>query len=613
MRISPQSIGPQATPTISGLSRQVVVNVRDSGALGDVLFLSDAAMTAASAVFTSASASFTSADVGKRIAVVGAGAAGVTLWVSIASVQSATSITLSATASTTVSGAVAAYGTDDTAAFQNTLTVLGLRGHGTLHTPEGSYFISTGLVPPNNIRMVGAGMYGSVLVGTPACTDSVIQRHPTTTLPTSTSAPMTGVHMSDFAIDGSLMPTSEPWGGGKGLFFQWLQDCSFARMFIHDTPASCFGNDYQRRVNYHACHAVNSGRGAPVGTGSYPGGNGFGFGTGGWADESWYCSDCWAEGCFYGGYVAEAVNNANLSKYMEFHNCRASGNQFGFRFEGPGTAATGTGWAKLIGCSAVSNTKDGIGVSAGCPEIIIADAICELNGTNGIYIDNPASYGVDIHDCTVNNNSNHGIWATCGYLQAHHNRVFANGHYGILSDSYNSKGRITIDFNHVYNNGQLGGTNDGIRVTPNAAITEVRLQGNRCFDDQGTKTQRYGIITTGANLDYLYIIDNDLAGNLTGALLHTSTGTHDVIRGNMGYNPVGVLGPPVVPATTVALLNPYSVDCTVYIQPNGATISAISIAGTATGATSGAFRVPAGQTITLAYTVATPSWVWIGD
>lgn len=77
-----------------------------------------------------------------------------------------------------------------------------------------------------------------------------------------------------------------------------------------------------------------------------------------------------------------------------------------------------------------------------------------------------------------------------------------------------------------------------------------------------------------------------------------------------GYNPVGGIAPPAIPASTVALTNPFGVDCMVTVF--GGTVSAITISGTVTGLTSGAFRVPAGQTITLTYTV-TPSWSWFGD
>lgn len=81
-------------------------------------------------------------------------------------------------------------------------------------------------------------------------------------------------------------------------------------------------------------------------------------------------------------------------------------------------------------------------------------------------------------------------------------------------------------------------------------------------------------------------------------------------KNNPGYNPVGALTPPSIPTSTTPLTNPFSVDCTVHIT--GGTVSAIAIGGTATGLTSGTFRVPCYQTITLTYSVA-PTWTWFGD
>ena len=82
------------------------------------------------------------------------------------------------------------------------------------------------------------------------------------------------------------------------------------------------------------------------------------------------------------------------------------------------------------------------------------------------------------------------------------------------------------------------------------------------------------------------------------------------ISGNPGYNPVGPLTAPGVPATTVAYTNPFGVACAVFIT--GGTVTAVAIGGTSTGLTSGMFRVPAGQTIKLTYSSA-PTWTWFGD
>ena len=89
-----------------------------------------------------------------------------------------------------------------------------------------------------------------------------------------------------------------------------------------------------------------------------------------------------------------------------------------------------------------------------------------------------------------------------------------------------------------------------------------------------------------------------------------------VIRNNKGYNPVGnapinsYISTPASIGSGVAYTNPLGIDCMVYVT--GGTVSAIAIGGTPTGLTSGAFFLPAGESITLTYTAA-PTWVWVGS
>jgi hypothetical protein len=88
------------------------------GAKGDGAKLQDGFINAGQSTFVSPSASFTAADKGKPIAIVGAAVSGTDLSTTIAKVASATSVILADSALTTVSGAAAYYGTDDTAALR---------------------------------------------------------------------------------------------------------------------------------------------------------------------------------------------------------------------------------------------------------------------------------------------------------------------------------------------------------------------------------------------------------------------------------------------------------------------------------------------------------------
>lgn len=67
---------------------------------------------------------------------------------------------------------------------------------------------------------------------------------------------------------------------------------------------------------------------------------------------------------------------------------------------------------------------------------------------------------------------------------------------------------------------------------------------------------------------------------------------------------------PAMPATTVPVTNDNAKAVTVYIRSG--TVTNITVAGTALGFTSGAFRVNPGDTIAITYSVA-PTWFWYGD
>lgn len=73
------------------------------------------------------------------------------------------------------------------------------------------------------------------------------------------------------------------------------------------------------------------------------------------------------------------------------------------------------------------------------------------------------------------------------------------------------------------------------------------------------------------------------------------------------------LSAPAVPATTVPAVNNYHGTVDVTISANGATITNVSVNGVTVGTGAGTYSVPAHGTISIAYTVATPTWTWAGS
>lgn len=154
--------------TMSSLatSQFPVIDMRSQGVVGDGQTLTTCSIAAGSAALTCTGASFSSASVGKLIGVSSAGASAAYLNTTIASVQSATQLTLATAATTTVSsGGSIWYGTDNTAAFcsavgcnsPTTPNVFGSQEPGRVFIlPHGTYLVSGTTYLHNNDNLVNA-------------------------------------------------------------------------------------------------------------------------------------------------------------------------------------------------------------------------------------------------------------------------------------------------------------------------------------------------------------------------------------------------------------------------------------------------------------------------
>lgn len=127
-------------------------SIKDYGAVGDAVLLTDGVATASDATFTSATANFTSADIGKPIAVF-TDATGVgPEFTTIASINSTTSVELTDALTTSKTSCRFVYGTDDTTAFQNALD-----DQIKIFVPEGGYVVTDEIVYSNGSGLIGVG------------------------------------------------------------------------------------------------------------------------------------------------------------------------------------------------------------------------------------------------------------------------------------------------------------------------------------------------------------------------------------------------------------------------------------------------------------------------
>lgn len=135
----------------------------------------------------------------------------------------------------------------------------------------------------------------------------------------------------------------------------------------------------------------------------------------------------------------------------------------------------------------------------------------------------------------------------------------------------------------------------------NTSPTAIRANGLEAISNGGVGI-RFGAV---ADANVSRIQNVRLNGNTTAAIQVNAT--------NYAAAPANVAAP-AVPATTVALTNPFGFDARVCVTP-GASTCAVTLDGVATGVTlasSGVgqqFMVPGTGTIALAFT-STPSWTW---
>jgi len=151
-------------------------------------------------------------------------------------------------------------------------------------------------------------------------------------------------------------------------------------------------------------------------------------------------------------------------------------------------------------------------------EGLIADNQIRNAGKSGIWI-GPSPY-CNIENNRVYNSGEYGInvQGNSRGSQIIGNKVMSSGYDGIrLHDAHNS----VIEGNICLNNGQAGSGYSGIHLEDYA--NGCVIVGNRCYDDQDTKTQDYGISVEGS-CTYVRIKGNICRGNKTANYNITSSG-----------------------------------------------------------------------------------------
>lgn len=520
----------------------LVFNVRDYGAVGNYKTFATGGMTATSAVFTDATnGSFTSANIGQLVTVAGAGAAGVDLSTTISSITSSTVVVLAVAASTTVSAASYGYGTSDSTAINAAVTAAGSVG-GSVYLPPGGYCLSAVVVPANNVSLVGAGIGNTILY--PFGTVAAVQ------LQASSGSPLANFAMAHLTIDG-VRQAGAYNVATKGIFIQYTSHMTLEDLVVQNCVATGIGTDFLAAGStIHNCRAINNGRLNHAGANG-AGANGIGIGTGGYTVEDWVVSDCFASGNGRYGIMMECQFPAlaTMSYGMRISNCYSTGN---FNHGYGDAGGNGAIWT---GCIAYNNAFDGFSIDNGT---IGATAQPSANSTySGCVAISNARYGFS-YQPTANNaqsvagGGNHSYRGCKSFLNtslgfninsaASHPvsgmtytdcEAFSNGASGLQVQAASND--IIISGCKFNANGQTSSTSK-VGILIGAAVTGLQISGCRCYDDNGTQKQAYGIqVATSITVTTAQLVNNDLRGNLTGSFNMLGTWASAILDNNAGY------------------------------------------------------------------------------
>ena len=486
----------------SGTGTHVVAFPEKFGAKRDGRGIGSVSMTESSAVLTATGAGFTQADVGKTIAVYGAGllAHGFALVSTVLSVQSATQVTLAAAAAGTVSGSRAVLGTDDSVAIEEAIADAVERA-----IESGSYsgtvWFSDGIYMATRAAQAGGAYNSNAQIRIPSQPDSeqkVI------------------LHLRSNSY--------------SGTFGHWLQE----------VPQRAGSVIYSTLVG-----GVTDGTYGPpcVLAGPTP------------AGSEWSNMLVVIDGLQVVVQRNPSVTAVHLGRVGQCHIRQL------------GTCADMTP-AQMN----VAQPTNDLGLGLRVPQL-----------GNNHYVQ------VDRYSCE-------------GF------------YYGATVTDHLTAGTITIVYSNTALIGIGGGaaehgiTIDNLGVEASATILEYISSS----DGRMPITISQCNIETATGVEF-----KDSNNSLVGVIYFTDntrnapqvTGCENVkiIDNIRRPGAVSIDDTPAVPATTVALKNPFWRDATAYVA--GGTVTAIVVDGRTLGVTAGPISVPTGKTIAITYSVA-PTWVW---
>lgn len=478
-------------------------------------------------------------------------------------------------------------GTNDTTAIQAAIDAVNALGGGTLLVPKGIYGVTT-LNLKSYVTLLGATRSTSVVFQIGNTNAHLLSGNGVSYI-TLQNLTLDGNSSSEGNTPSNTYTTASLWLYANCTDIQLLS-CEFryaytasigfvkgARMVIQDCSVHHATTDFGIAIGYY------QGSGDLV------------------TDVA--ISNCQVFECGSHGIVMGRVGSGAVSA----RRVSVTGNNL--YHNGLGTAGGGGVWTAdgvvevtITGNTCAENQGDQIGIQYSKNVTITGNTCYLAGGPEG----DATNAGIAI---------SHG----CQAITASGNVCYRNAGAGIIisgfSDGIGTDNNydITLTGNVCYNNGVVDNTFAGIyvrKISGSYSGQGLTIVGNSCYDDQGTHTQGYGIFLDSVVVS-ARVSNNILHSNKTANMYNDSTAANlNVVTSNAGYNPVGSVTAPAVPASTVNQNNTYSFPIRVYVS--GGTVTGITTGGVATGLIAGSFSLQPNEGISITYSAA-PTWVWSGE
>lgn len=571
-------VGPVGAPshiTGSNLENHLLsncINASSYGVKADGKVVLDGSSTSGSNVITFTNTTFTNADIGKLIAVRGAGAPVSINGVStpqalcgyIATVPTTKSVTIVSTsggstavnASATVANAVVTYGTPNGVAFEAALDAAELAAPTSLLLPAGITVFENSYVVRNNVTIRGVGEKLSIFKFiSPEPQGAAIFGGGGT--PVGKTTPWKNLGFRDFTLD-TLDATMTSYATGrKHLFFQWHVGTRIQNMTFIGSIASCNGIDFGVDCKIVNNTYIHTGRGN---SGSQPGGASIGIGTtfepitiNENGETSYESYEIRGNVIFYprhyGIFVESQDNDWSNAQSLIVDNIVIMNSSSVFAIADTGSKDTvisrniiqgydgSTGYGIYIGEGSITNSRTGLRTNI-TDNVIRATKYQIWLDWSGIAQDFYGDTTVSRNKCLSGQNGirltlmNSASYTMSG-LRIIENEVLDSNLNGIIFERSSTLTNLEILNNKVLRSGKTT-VRSNLFFSGSSSIPGARIIGNIFGDDQASPTTKNNIeIAATGSLSAIDMYLNKLYGSTAGAVNLNGTG---VLSGNISLN-----------------------------------------------------------------------------